>query len=334
MSLDPELRSSLCLPAICAPMYQISGPTLAREAARAGIVGGLARQNARSLEEFDSWLHSIREGLDAHSDEHPDAKVGPIAVNLSGRVPADELMANLEACRRYGVKIIVSAMGNPTELVKVVHDWGGVVFHDATSVRFAEKGIEAGVDGLNCIGSGGGGHSGTVSLMTLIPRVRAMFDGTIVAAGAISTGNAIRAVELLGADLAYLGTRFIATQESLAPKEYKELLVSQRSLGLRYTPKITGVPANWLVESFERLGVDLDAIPEAAVSRGYDHLPAHARPWKDIWSAGQGIELIDDVPTVAELVRRLRQEYYDACRIPDMAEVAQLGHGEPANSAG
>jgi nitronate monooxygenase len=325
VSLDPEIRSALRLPAVCAPMYQVSGPALAREAARAGIIGGLARQNASSLEEFERWLRSIREALNAYSGQDPAARVGPVAVNLSGRVPADELRANLEACRRHGVKIIVSAMGNPAELVKVVHDWGGVVFHDATSVRFAEKGIEAGVDGLNCIGAGGGGHSGTVSLMTLIPRVRAMFGGTIVAAGAISTGSAIRAVELLGADLAYLGTRFIATQESLAPDEYKRLLVSQRTPGLRYTPKVTGVPASWLVESYQRLGVDLDAIPEEVVSRSYDHLPAHARPWKDIWSAGQGIELIGDIPTVAELVRRLRHEYVAACQVPDLAEQARDG---------
>jgi nitronate monooxygenase len=305
-------------------MYQVSGPALAREAARAGIVGGLARQSASSLDEFDRWLGSIRRALDEHAERCPGARIGPIAVNLSGRVPPEELRANLETCRRHGVRIILSATGNPAELVKAVHDWGGVVFHDATSIRFAEKGIEAGVDGLNCIGSGGGGHSGTVSLMTLIPRIRAMFDGTVVAAGAISTGNAIRAVELLGADLAYLGTRFIATQESLAPPVYKNLLVSERTAGLRYTPKVTGVPANWLIESYSRLGVDLDLIPDEDVSRRYDHLPAGARPWKEIWSAGQGIELIDDLPTVAELVLRLRQEYTDACLAPDMSDAAEV----------
>jgi nitronate monooxygenase len=314
--LDPQLRSALTLPAFCAPMFLVSGPDLVREAAKAGIVAGLPRPNARSLAEFDAWLGAIRADLDAYAAQHPGARVGPVAVNLSGRLPADELRENLEVCRKHGVRIIVNAMGDPTELVKIVHDWGGVVFHDAVSVRFAEKGIAAGVDGLNCIGSGGGGHSGTNSLMTFIPRLREIFDGTIVAAGTLATGAAIRAVQVLGADLAYLGTRFIATQESMAPEAYKRLLVSQGAHDLRYTPRVTGVAANWLVESARGAGVDIDAIDEASVTRSYGHLPPDARPWTHIWSAGQGVDLIRDLPTVAELVGRLGEEYDEACRRP------------------
>jgi nitronate monooxygenase len=178
---------------------------------------------------------------------------------------------------------------------------------------------------LTCIGSGGGGHSGTISHLALIPRIRAMYDGVIVLAGAVSTGAVIRAGEILGADLAYLGTRFIATQESDAPQAYKELLVSQSSSGLMYTGRIAGVPANWLTESMRLVGLDPENLPEPQ-GRGmrHDHLPEGVRPWINLWSAGQGIDLIEDILTAAELVRRLRREYVAACEVPDMSEAARL----------
>lgn len=332
MSLDPALRAQLRLPAVCAPMFLVSGPDLVREACLAGLMGGLPRQNARSLEQFTQWLSDIRAALDEASAADPAARIGPLAVNLATRLPADELTANLDVCRRFGVDIIISAVGNPTELVKRVHDRGGRVFHDVTSLRFAEKAIAAGADGLTCIGAGGGGHSGTVSHLALIPRVRAIFDGTIVLAGAVSTGAAIRAAELLGADLAYLGTRFIATQESMAAAEYKQLLVSQSSAGLRYTAGVSGVAANWLTESMRRLGLDPDNLPAPAGPMRHDHLPAGVRPWKNLWSAGQGIDLIADIPSVAELVLRLRREYVAACSAPDMADAARLA--DEATDAG
>lgn len=324
MPLDPALRSRLTLPAVCAPMFLVTEPALIREACIAGVVGGLPRQNARTLEQFEGWLVTIRRALDDEAARNPGARIGPIAVNLATRLSPEDLTANLEVCRRYGVDIIISATGDPTELVSRVHDWGGSVFHDVTSLRFAEKAIAAGADGLTCIGAGGGGHSGTISHLALIPRVRAMFDGTIVLAGAVSTGGAIRAAEILGADLAYLGTRFIATQESSAPPEYKRLLLSQSSADLRYTAAISGVSANWLAESMRGLGLDPDDLPVPRGRMRYDHLPDGVKPWKNLWSAGQGIDLIDDIPTVAELVRRLRREYVAACELPDMADAARL----------
>lgn len=322
MALDPAIRNRLCLPAVCAPMFLVSGPRLVAEACKAGIIGGLPRQNTRTLAEFDEWLATIRRELDEHASHHPDARIGPIAVNLSTRLPRDELRASLEVCGRHGVEIIISALGDPTELVKQVHDWGGKVFHDVTSLRFAEKAIAAGADGLTCIGAGGGGHSGTISPLALIPAIRSMFDGTIIAAGAITTGAAIRAVEILGADLAYLGTRFIATQESAAPPGYKRMLVSATSADLHYTDRITGVPASWMGESLRRVGLDPAQLPVPNGPLRHDHLPSGLRPWKDVWSAGQGVDLIDDLPTVAELVRRLRDEYVEACRTADMSELA------------
>jgi nitronate monooxygenase len=248
-----------------------------------------------------------------------------MAINLNTRLPADELARNLAVCGRNGVEIIITAAGDPTEMVKRVHDWGGKVFHDVTSLRFAEKAIAGGVDGLTCIGAGGGGHSGTVSHLALIPRVRQMFNGTIIMAGAVSTGAVVRAAEILGADLAYMGTRFIATQESDAPEAYKRLLVSEMSSDLLYTGKIAGVPANWMVESIRQNGLDPTNLPEPkGKGMSHEHLPADVRPWKTLWSAGQGIDLINDIPTVAELVRRLRAEYVEACRARDMAEAASL----------
>ena len=325
MGLDPKLRAQLTLPAICAPMFLVTGPDLVREACKAGIIGGLPRQNARAFETFEQWLADIRRDLDKHAAEHTGARIAPIAVNLATRLPPDELKKHLDVCKRYGVEIIISATGDPTELIKHVHDWGGRVFHDVTNLRFAEKAIAAGADGLTCIGAGGGGHSGTISHLALIPRIRSIYDGTIIMAGAVSTGAAIRAAEILGADLAYLGTRFIATQESSAKAEYKDLLVSQMSSGLMYTGKIAGVPANWMMESMRRVGLDPDNQPEPeGKGMRHDHLPPTVKPWANLWSAGQGVDLIDDVPTVAELVRRLRLEYVAACETPDMADVARL----------
>jgi len=304
-------------------MFRVTGPALVREACKAGVIGGLPRHNARSRDEAEAWLRDIREHLDAHAAEHPEALIGPIAVNVPGKLSSSELKSELELCRRYGVEIIISAMGDPTEIVQRAHEWGALVFHDVTNLRFAEKAILAGADGLTCIGAGGGGNSGTVSHLTLIPKVRSMFGGVVIMAGAISTGAAIRAGEILGADLAYLGTRFIATKEADAPQAYKDFLVSEGAADLTYTRDITGVPCNWLTKSLQEAGLDPADLPRptGGIYRR-EHLPAGVKPWSNVWSAGQGIELIDDVPTVAELVVRLRSEYVAACQIPDMAHLA------------
>lgn len=323
MSLDPGIRARLTLPAVCAPMYRVTSPALVREACKGGLVGALPRQNARDLETFDAWLGEIGTALAAHRDDNPGVRVGPVAVNLS-RLPEDQMADHLAVLRKHGVEIIISAMGDPTELIRRVHDWGGKVFHDVTTVRFAEKAIAAGADGLTCIGAGGGGHSGLINHLALVPRVRAMFDGTIVMAGCISTGAGIRAAEILGADLAYLGTRFIATEESNAAPEYKAMLISEAARDLIFTPRVAGAPANWLKASLQRVGLDPDNLPKPDAPGGRPHLPDGARPWRDIWSAGQGIELISDVPPAAELIRRLRREYVAACAVPDMADVARL----------
>ena len=323
MSLDAAIRDRLNLPAVCAPMFLVSGPRLVAAACKAGTIGVLPRHNVRTLEQFDQWLAEINAELDAFRAARPDARIGPVAVNIDPRVAAEDLRALLDLCRRRDVQLFVTAVGDPSAVVAGVHDRGGRVFHDVTTLRHAERAIGAGVDGVICIGAGGGGHSGTISHLALVPRVRAIFDGTIVMAGGVSTGAAIRAAEILGADLAYLGTRFIATEESLASAGYKRMLLEHGLSSLRYTGAVAGTPANWLAPSLAQHGIDLDGLIE-----GGSPLPrGEVRPWRDIWSAGQGIELIDDVPTVGELVRRLRSEYVEACALPSMAAAAALPHG-------
>lgn len=293
-------------------MYRVSNPALVIGACTNGLVGALPRQNVRTLAEFDAWLGQVSSALAAFADAHPMAHVGPVAVNLS-RMADSDLAEHLAVCARHGVSLFISAMGNPAELTRRVHDFGGQVWHDVTTIRFAEKAIAAGVDGLTCIGAGGGGHSGTVSPLALVPKVRSMFAGTVVMAGAIASGAAIRASEVLGADLAYIGTRFIATEEANAPREYKRMLLESGHEDLAYGAFFGNAPASWLRPSLERVGYREGAA-----------LPEGTRPWRDVWSAGQGIVLIDDIPPAAEAIARLRSECLAACAVADMAEAARL----------
>lgn len=322
MALAKELRDRLTLPAFAAPMFLVSGPELAVACCKAGIVGSLTRNHCRDTAELEEQLRTVSEALKRHADAHPGAVIGPLCVNISPNANAEEFRENLEVCRRYGTQIIVTSVGDPTKNAPLVREYGMFHFHDATTIRFAEKAAAAGVDGIVCIGAGGGGHAGTISHLAFIPQVRAMFDGTVVMAGAISTGGAIRAAEVLGADLAYIGTRMIATRESAAPDTYKQMLVDGGVTDVTYTRGVNGMPASWLKASLRSIGLDPEnlLIPEG---RSTEHLPAGKTPWRDIWSGGQGIGLIHDVPSVAELVDRLRGEYVSACAVPDMAAAAR-----------
>ena len=315
MALSPGFRDRLRLPAIVAPMFLVSGVELVIESCKAGMVGTLTRNHCRSDEEFENQLATVCDALAKVRDTHVGAKIGPLAANISIGMAAESRAAAVAACRRSNVDLIITAGGDPAPMAAEVHAAGARIFHDVTSLRFAEKAIAAGVDGVIAIGAGGGGHSGTLSHLALVPQIRAMFDGTIVMAGAVATGAAIRAAEILGADLAYLGTRFIATKESMAPQEYKELLVSQSSADLIYTPAINGVPAMWMNESLRRLGLDPANLP-LPTGRGTEHLPSHVKPWKNLWSAGQGVGFIDEIPSVAELAAQLVEEYIAACAVP------------------
>lgn len=322
MALAPDLAAKLTLPAFAAPMFLCSCVELATACCKSGIIGSLTRNHCRDLAELAAQLKTVDESLARFADEHPGRKIGPLAVNISPTFGLDEMRAHLEVCSRYGVRIIVTSVGDPTVNAPLIHEAGILHFHDATTIRFAEKAAAAGVDGIVAIGAGGGGHAGTISHLALIPLIRAMFGGTIVMAGAVSNGAAIRAAEILGADLAYLGTRFIATQEAAAPEPYKAMLVEGNVTDVIYTKGVNGLPASWLKASLRSVGLDPDnlVIPQG---RSTDHLPAGKKPWRDIWSGGQGIGLIRDIPSVAELVKRLQAEYVAACAIPDMAAAAK-----------
>ncbi|MEO7248551.1 MAG: nitronate monooxygenase [Novosphingobium sp.] len=327
MPLPQDLRASLALPAFAAPMFLVSGVELAVACCQAGIIGSLTRNHCRDLAELEQQMSAVREALDRFADLHPDRVIGPLAVNISPTFGQEEFRAHLAACRRYGVRIIVTSVGDPTLNAPVVQEYGLLHFHDATTIRFAEKAVAAGADGIVCIGAGGGGHAGTVSHLAFIPQVRAMFEGIVVMAGAVSTGAVIRAAEVMGADLAYVGTRMIATRESAAPQAYKDMLIAGGVTDVIYTRGVNGLSASWLKASLRQIGLDPDNlfIPQG---RSTDHLPADKTPWRDIWSGGQGIGLIDDLPPVAELVRRLQEEYLAACAVSDMAGAARAALGE------
>ncbi len=321
MALARDVRERLTLPAFAAPMFLCSSVELATECCKAGIIGSLTRNHCRDLAQLEAQLKTVSEALGRFADENPKRKIGPLAVNISPTFGMEEMKAHLEVCARNGVRIIVTSVGDPSVNAPLIHDAGILHFHDATTIRFAEKAAKAGVDGIVAIGAGGGGHAGIISHLALIPLIRAMFGGTVVMAGAVSSGAVIRAAEILGADLAYLGTRFIATQEAAAPDAYKAMLVDGGVTDVIYTRGVNGLPASWLKASLRSIGLDPDNlfIPEG---RSTDHLPEGKKPWRDIWSGGQGIGLIKDIPTVAELVERLQEEYVAACAIPDMAAAA------------
>lgn len=292
-------------------MYRVTSPELVIAACRAGIVGALPRNNAPDFATFDAWLARI---------EAAAAELvvrAPVAVNLSTRLPADDMERHLALCARRGVELIISATGDPSELIHRAHGHGLLVYADAVNLHFARKAMAAQVDGVIAIGAGGGGHSGTINHLTLVAALRREFAGTIVMAGAVSNGAAIRAAEILGADLAYMGTRFTATQESGAPEAYKQMLVEATPGDLAYTDSVNGVPANWLVPSLRAHGLDPRDMParEPGV-RGHAHLPATVVPWQNLWSAGQGVAEIDDIPSVAQLLDRLEAEYRAAAATP------------------
>lgn len=320
MPLPKRLSARLSLPVVCAPMFHISGPDLVSAARRAGFIGAFPRGNLRTRRAFADWLARIANDA-AQAEAESGLPVGPLAVNIPTSWPADRLAAELDLCERWGVDVIITSAGKPDVITSLAHDRGLLVHHGVTSIAFAEKAIAAGVDGLNCIGAGGGGHSGTMSSLALIPRIRQLFGGTISLAGAVSTGEAVRAAEVLGADLAFVGSRFAATEESLADPQQKEWMVDGDVLRLQYTSKINGVPANWMLDSLEAHGIDLKALPQP---QGREcQLPAGVRPWQHLWSAGHGIDLITDIPSVAVLARRLAAEYLAACATPDRADAAR-----------
>jgi len=314
MSLPACLDGKLRIPVIGAPMFIVSGPELVIAQCKAGIVGSFPALNARPQEQLDEWLTRIRAELSEFAEAHPDRPVAPYAVNQIAHASNNRLLADMETCVRHEVPIIITSLRPPAEIVAAVHGYGGVVFHDVINLRHAMKAIEQGVDGIITVCAGAGGHAGTTSPFALVKEVREVFDGTIILAGSMSRGNDALAAQAIGADLAYLGTRFIATVEANAPAAYKEMIVASKSADIVYTSLFTGVHGSYLRGSIEKAGLDPDNLPEADKTKMNFASGGNtaAKAWRDIWGAGQGVGGMHDIPAVADLVARMTAEYEEA----------------------
>lgn len=298
-----QWRERLSLPLVAAPMFLISGPELVLASCRNGVIGSFPTPNARTVADLDQWLDRITTGL--------TQKDAPWAANVVVHRSNSRLDEDLDLVMRYKAPLVITALGSPRAIVERVHDYGGLVFADVNSVPFARKAVEAGVDGLVLVAAGAGGHTGNMTGFSFVPAVRAFFDGPLILGGGITDGAGIRAAEVLGADLAYMGTRFIACEESLAAPEYREMLVSSTVDDLILTRAITGVAANWLKPSILRAGYDLDAM-EKNPDIDFTDPQSGAKRWAHVWSAGHGVGLVDRTEPVASLVARLKAEYEEA----------------------
>jgi nitronate monooxygenase len=294
-------------------MFIVSYPELVLAQCKAGIVGAFPALNARPAEMLGDWLTQIEENLAAHRAQHPDAIVGPLAVNQIVHVSNARLEHDIKVCVEHKVPIFITSLrAPPKEMVDAVHSYGGIVLHDVISIRHAEKALEAGVDGLILVAAGAGGHAGMLSPFALVGEVRRMFDGAIVLSGAIANGGSILAAQAMGADLAYMGTRFIATREAHAADNYKKAIVDAQAADIIYTNLFTGVHGNYIRESIVAAGLDPNNLPDSSKHAMNFSDGSSAKAWKDVWGAGQGVGLTNDVPSVAELVARLKDEYETA----------------------
>ena len=311
MPLPEILQGRLNLPVIGAPMFIVSSPRLVIAQCKAGIVGSFPALNARPAAQLDDWLAEITGELASYARANPQAKVAPFAVNQIVHNSNDRLQHDVALCVKHRVPIIITSLRPPAEVVAAVHGYGGVVFHDVINLRHAEKAAEQGVDGIIAVCAGAGGHAGVLSPFALVKQIREIYPGTIILSGAMSTGADVLAARALGADLAYLGTRFIATEEANASVKYKQMLVDSRGEDIVYTSLFSGILGNYLRGSVAHAGLDPDRLPEADKSKmnfgtGSD---AKFKAWKDIWSAGQSVSGIHDVETVQKLVDGMVEEY-------------------------
>lgn len=315
MSRIPKILQNLRLPIISAPMFTVSYPELVLAQCKAGIVGSFPALNARPQEVLDDWLSQIQSELADFQNKNPNAKVGPLAVNQIVHVSNARLEQDMYSCVKHRIPIYITSLRAPVkEIIDAVHSYGGIVLHDVISIRHAEKALEAGVDGLILVAAGAGGHAGALSPFALVGELRKIYQGPLVLSGAISTGDAVLASQAMGADFAYMGTRFIASQEAHASEQYKQAIVNAQAADIVYTDHFTGIHGNYIKQSILNAGLDPANLPEgdpqafAKLSQaGKDG--AGAKAWKDIWGAGQGVGLIADAPSVAQIVDRIEQEY-------------------------
>ncbi len=306
MPLPPQLAGRLRVPAVAAPMFLVSGPDLVVESCRGGILGTFPALNERTSLGFEGWLSTIEERL-AHS-EGLGERPAPYGVNLIVHKTNPRLDADLALCVKHRVPVVITSLGCNAEVIAAIQGYGGIVFHDVINRKQAEKAASRSVDGIVCVSAGAGGHAGTINPFALVTEVRRVFDGTILLGGCINTGAHIAAARLMGADLAYIGTRFIATTESLAADDYKAMLLTSGASDVIYTSSISGIGGNFLTQSLINAGVDLTKTREH-VDVADELMDSGAKAWKTIWTAGQGIAGIDEVPSTRELCLRLAQEF-------------------------
>ena len=310
----PPLFDRLRLPLIGSPLFIISGPELVIAQCKAGIVGAFPALNARPASLLDEWLDRITSELAAHDRDHPDAPAAPFAVNQIVHRSNDRLDQDVELCAKYRVPIVITSLGAREELNQAVHGWGGITLHDIIDDRFARKAVEKGADGLIAVAAGAGGHAVTLSPFALVQEIRAWFDGPLALSGAIATGRAILAAQAMGADLAYIGSPFIATEEANAPEGYKNGIVEAGASDIVYSNLFTGVHGNYLRGSIAAAGLDPDNLPEGDLKTMNFGGAAPAKAWRDIWGAGQGVGAVRAVRPAAEFVAQLAREYQEARR--------------------
>lgn len=332
MSLPAQLKNRLSLPVVCSPLFIISNPDLVIAQCKAGVVGSFPALNARPAPKLEEWLDRITTELAEHDAKNPDRPAAPFAVNQIVHKSNDRLDHDLEMCVRYKVPIVITSLGARAEVNEAVHSYGGIVLHDVINNTFARKAIEKGADALVAVAAGAGGHAGTLSPFALLHEIREWFDGPLLLSGAIASGDAILAAQAAGADLAYIGSAFIATQEANAQDAYKQMIVDSTANDVVYSNLFTGVHGNYLRGSIERAGLDPAALPESDPSK-MNFGSASAKAWKDIWGAGQGVGAIKRVVPTAELVRRFAEEYALARRRLGLADAAGAPQAQTADVA-
>ncbi len=323
MPIPELLTGRLAIPAIGAPMFLVSFPPLVKALCQAGVVGTFPHVNARPSSQLDEWLGTLRAGLDEYAAAHPQACVAPFGVNLVCHHTNPRFLPDLAVVVKHRVPLVLTSLGNPAPVAEAVHAYGGIVFSDVVTAQHARKAAAAGVDGLICVGGGAGGHASHQSMFSLVREIREFWSGCLVLGGGINDGWQIRAAEALGADLAYIGTRFNATQESHAQQAFKQMIVDCGVADLVNTDRFTGVHANFLKPSIDRHGIDVAALPPKRPDIA-GIADTEAKAWRDVWSAGHGVATIHDIPPVAELVARMAAEYADACRLPASPAVRHL----------
>ena len=314
MPIPDSIKDNISIPVIGAPLFLISVPDLVIAQCKAGIIGSFPALNARPQHVLEEWIIRIKTELKEYQEQNPDKKVAPFAVNQICHGSNDRLQGDMEICVKHEVPIIITSLRPPAEVVEAAHSYGGLVFHDVINVRHAKKAADMGVDGLILVCAGAGGHAGALSPFALLREVKSWVDGTIILSGSIGDGYSVASALALGADFAYLGTRFIATHEANAEPEYKQMLIESSANDIVYSNLFTGVLVNYLKPSIENSGLDPNNLPTAdksAMNFGSGG-NTDSKAWKDIWGSGQGIGLIEDAPTVKELVDRLKSEFTEA----------------------